>query len=321
MNVHSPKSSRRPSRRAQRRRQVLRVAAWVTSALLVLGAFACGFLWRQAKVNRVMAAAAAPPESSDEQKAEALRLFDEAVRARHEERAQGAMNAVTAARRADPQLRSVDVLVGEIALEQKDSETLRRAAKYALERGENESSANLLSAIEAWMRRGEQGTEKAGQLAGQFLSDAAKAEPSNAAVYFFHGELSRLLGDGRKAHRHLLAALYRQRPWRSAALLENKAQLAAREASDQGKTIMVPPPTEQAEAVLALLNSAPSGAGGDEPLTELLRITPAVQLFALVDDSALNGSRELMLIEGERLQALVETSVPYLGAPAKGAAD
>ena len=266
-----------------------------------------------------MAVAAAPPESSEEQKAEALRLFDEAVRARHEERAQGAMNAVTAARRADPQLRSVDVLVGEIALEQKDPETLRRAAKYALERGENESSANLLSAIEAWMRRGEQGAEKAGQLAGQFLSDAAKAEPSNAAVYFFHGELSRLLGDGRKAHRHLLAALYRQRPWRSAALLENKMQLAALEASDRGKTVMVPSPTEQAEAFLALRNSASSGAAGNDAFAGLLRITPAVQLFALLDDFALSGSRGL--IEGEGPHAPMNTSVPYLGAPVKGAAN
>ena len=319
MNVHSPKSSRRPSRRAQRRRQVLRVAAWAASALLVLGAFAGGFLWRQAKVNRVMAVAAAPPESSEEQKAEALRLFDEAVRARHEERAQGAMNAVTAARRADPQLRSVDVLVGEIALEQKDPETVRRAARYSLERGENESSANLLNALEAWMRRGEQGTEKAGQLAGQFLSDAAKAEPSNAAVYFFHGELSRLLGDGRKAHRHLLAALNRQQPWRSAALLEKKMQLAAREASNQGKAVLVPPPSEQAEAVLALLNTEPSGAGGNAALPELLRVTPAVQLFALRDDFALSGS--LQVIEKGGSDAPVKAKAPYLGSPVKGAAN
>lgn len=319
MSAHSPKTSRRPSRRALRRQQVLRVAAWTASALLVLGAFAGGFLWRQAKVNRVAAATAGPPESSEEQKAEALRLFDEAVRARHEERAQGAMNAIAAARRADPQLRSVDVLVGEIALEQKDPETLRRAAGYALERGENESSANLLSALEAWMRRGEQGTEKAGQLAGQFLSDAAQADPSNAAVYFFHGELSRLLGDGRKAHRHLLAALYRQQPWRSAALLENKTQLAAREASDQGKAVMVEPPTEQAEAVLALRNTALSGAGGNAALSELVRVTPAVQLLALRDDFAVSGNLEL--IEDGDPDAPVEAAIPYSASPVKGAAD
>jgi len=293
---------------------MVRITAWAASAVLVLGAFAGGFLWRQAKVNRAMAAAAAPPECSEEQKAEALRLFDEAVRARHEERAQGAMNAVTAARRADPQLRSVDVLVGEIALEQKDPETLRRAAEYALERGENESSANLLSAIEAWMSRGEKGTAKAGQLAEQFLSDAAKAEPSNASVSFFHGELSRLLGDGRNAHRYLRAALYRQQPWRSAALLENKMQLAARESADQAKTVMLAPPSEQAEAVLALRNATSSEAGESNALAELLRVTPTVQVFALLDDSALSGSRALMQGEGSGSQ--VEAGVPYLDPPA-----
>jgi hypothetical protein len=160
----------------------------VVSGVFVLSAFAGGILWRQSKVDRATDQVVAP-ETSEEQRAEALRLFDEAVRARYEERAQGAMNAVAAARRADPQLRSVDVLVGEIALDQKDPETLRRAAEYALERGENESSANLLNALEVWMCRGEKGTDKAGQLAEQFLSDAAEAEPSNAAVYFFHGEL------------------------------------------------------------------------------------------------------------------------------------
>ena len=316
MSVHSPKTSRRPSRRALRRRQMVRIAAWAASAVLVLSAFAGGFLWRKAKVDRAVAATALP-ETSDEQQVEALRLFDEAVRARHEERAQGAMNAVTAARRADPQLRSVDVLVGEVALEQKDPETLRRAAEYALERGENESSANLLNALEAWMRRGEQGTEKAGQLAEQFLSDAAKAEPSNASVHFFHGELSRLLGDGRKAHQHLLAALYRQQPWRSAALLENKLQLAARESADQGKPVMVAPPSEQAEAVLALRNAASSGAGESDVFAELLRVTPTTQIFALLDDVAMSGNRALM--QGESPGSQLEAGVPYLGAPAADA--
>lgn len=313
MSVHSPKTSRRPSRRALRRRQMVRIAAWAASASFVLGAFAGGFLWRKARVDRITAAAA-PAETSDEQRVEALRLFDEAVRARHEERAQGAMNAVTAARRVDPQLRSVDVLVGEIALEQKAPETLRRAAEYALERGENESSANLLSALEAWMRRAEQGTEKAGQLAEQFLSDAAKAEPSNASVYFFHGELSRLLGDGRNAHRYLISALYRQQPWRGAALLENKMQLAARESADREKTVMLAPPSEQAEAVLALRNATSSGGGDSNALAELVRVTPTVQVFALLDDSALSGSRALMQGEGSGSQ--LEECVPYLGSPA-----
>jgi hypothetical protein len=285
--------------------------------VFVLGAFGGGILWRQSKVNRA-AAQVVELESSEEQRAEALRLFDEAVRARYEERAQGAMNAIAAARRADPQLRNVDVLVGEIALDQKDPETLRRAAEYALERGENESSANLLNALEVWMRRGEKGTDKAGQLAEQFLSDAAEAEPSNAAVYFFHGELSRLLGDGRKAHRHLLYALHRQHPWRSAALLENKLQIAAREAADEGAAVMTAPPTEQAEVILALRSAVQSGYDTNEELVEFVRVTPTPQILDLVADSALGSSREA--IGREALRRQMDSSVPHSGMSSLGSA-
>jgi hypothetical protein len=291
--------------------------AWAVSGVFVLSAFAGGILWRQSKVNRA-AAQVVELESSEEQRAEALRLFDEAVRARYEERAQGAMNAIAAARRADPQLRSVDVLVGEIALDQKDPETLRRAAEYALERGENESSANLLNALEVWMRRGEKGTDKAGQLAEQFLSDAADAEPSNAAVYFFHGELSRLLGDGRKAHRHLLSALHRQHPWRSAALLENKLQIAAREAADEGAAVMTAPPTEQAEVILALRSAVQSGYDTNEELVEFVRVTPTPQILDLVADSALGSSREA--IGSEALRRQMDSSVPHSGMSSLGSA-
>jgi hypothetical protein len=285
------------------------------SGLFVLGAFAGGILWRHSKVNRATAEVVVP-ETGDEQQAEALRLFDEAVRARYEERAQGAMNAVAAARRADPQLRGVDVLVGEIALDQKDPETLRRAAEYALQRGENESSANLLNALEVWMRRGEKGTDKAGQLAEQFLSDAADAEPSNAAVYFFHGELSRLLGDGRKAHRHLLSALHRQHPWRSAALLENKLQIAAREAAEAGAAVMTAPPTEQAEVILALRSAVQSGYATNEELAAFVRVTPTPQLLAIVADSALGSSREA--IGSEALHRRMDSLVPQSGMSLPG---
>jgi tetratricopeptide (TPR) repeat protein len=274
-------------------------------------------LWRHSKVDRATDQVVAP-ETSEEQRAEALRLFDEAVRARYEERAQGAMNAVAAARRADPQLRSVDVLVGEVALDQKDPETLRRAAEYALERGENESSANLLNALEVWMRRGEKGTDKAGQLAEQFLSDAAEAEPSNAAVYFFHGELSRLLGDGRKAHRYLLSALHLQQPWRSAALLENKLQIAASEAAEEGAPVIAAPPTDQAEVILALRRALKSGSTAKEDLVEFVRVTPTAQILVLVADPALGSSREA--IGSEALRRQMDSSVPHSGMSSLGSA-
>jgi hypothetical protein len=229
------------------------------------------------------------------------------------------MNAIAAARRADPQLRSVDVLVGEIALDQKDPETLRRAAEYALERGENESSANLLNALEVWMRRGEKGTDKAGQLAEQFLSDAADAEPSNAAVYFFHGELSRLLGDGRKAHRYLLSALHLQQPWRSAALLENKLQIAASEAAEGGASVIAAPPTDQAEVILALRRAIKSGSTAKEDLVEFVRVTPSAQILVLVADPALGSSREA--IESEAVHRRMDSSVPHSGMSQSGTAE
>jgi len=291
MRSRSTRTSHRHSRRAERRKRVVRTAAWAASVVVVIGAFVGGLVWRLSKIESA-AAELAPPESSDAQRAEALRLLDEAVRARHEERTQGAANAAMAARRADPQLRGVDVLVGEIALEQKDPETLRHAVKLALERGDSESSSLLLAAIEAWMRRGEEGTDKAGQSAEQFLSDAAQAEPSNAAVYFFRGELSRLLGDGRKAHRYLLAALHRQKPWRSVALLGNKIQLAAREAYILGKSVIVSSPTRQDEAVLTLCEAVASSVSENEAVVQLVRFTPMPQALVLLDDLALTAKGE-----------------------------
>jgi hypothetical protein len=116
----------------------------------------------------------------------------------------------------------------------------------------------------------------------------------------------------------LLSALHRQQSWRSAALLENKMQLAAREAADQGKEVTVAPPTEQAEAVLALRSAAASGAGGNEAFAGVLRVTPTVQFFALLDDIALSGSRKL--IESESSRAGLEESIPHLDAPVPDAA-
>ena len=279
------------SRRALRRRQTLRIAGCVASVLIVLASLACGVLWRMERAQ-LAAVRFLPPETGAAQKAEALRLFDEAVRARHEERVQGAMNAATAARRADPRLQGVDMLIGEIALEQKDPESLRRAVRFALESGGSKSSAHLLGAIEAWMRRGEEATYQTGRRVERFLSDAVEDEPSNAAAYFFRGELNRLLGDGRKAHRYLLAALHRQKPWRSVALLGNKIQLAAREAYILGKSVIDSSPTRQDEAVLTLCEAAASSVSENEAVVQLVRFTPVPQALVLLDDPALTAKGE-----------------------------
>jgi hypothetical protein len=66
--------------------------------------------------------------------------------------------------------------------------------------------------------------------------------------------------------------------------------------------------------VLALRNAASSDAGESNAFGELLRVTPTVQIFDLLDDVALSGSRGLM--QGESPGSQLEAGVPYLGAPA-----
>ena len=91
----------RLSRRALRRRQLRRNLAWVFSLFFLVAAFVGGFFWQRARSERPAPGQAAPEAVSEAQRAEARRLLDEAVRARYEKRPQAAMNALTAARRAE----------------------------------------------------------------------------------------------------------------------------------------------------------------------------------------------------------------------------
>lgn len=301
--------SPRNSRRAQRRLQVRRIVFVSVAVLMILWTFGAGYLWRKFQTKEP-ADEVVLAEATGEQRAEALRLLDEGVRARFEERWQGALNSISAARRADPKVSGVDILVGEIALEQKDPETLRRATERSLETGENEAAAKLLRALETWMKRGEKGVDQAGLLAGQYLAEAAESEPSNAAVRFFHGELSRLLGDGKEAHRHLRGALYRQTPWHSSAMLEVKTQIAAREASDAGRPVVADVPTVQAESALALFDAVRSGGSTTSARANLHVITSALQSLNLLEDAALAGSADEGVTRQLREQA--ETNIPLL---------
>lgn len=222
-----------------------------------------------------------------EQRAEAYRLFDEAVRARHEERLQGAYNAVNEARRLDPDLPGVDLFVGEIAWEQREADTVRRAAREALSRGHNVSSAKLLLALEKWMSRTPQDTVAAGASVTEMLTEAADSSPSNASAPFFHGEVSRLLGDPATAHRKLLGALYRQAPWQSASLLDSKLQIAVAEAVELERPASAPAPGLAAQTALELW-SARNGEdeGVRKALEKLLFVTPILQARLLLRDQA-----------------------------------
>lgn len=301
--------SSRISSRALHRRRMRRLLLAAVAALMMLWSFGAGYLWHKIR-TREPAEGAVPAGATAEQRAEAMRLLDEGVRARFEERWQGALNAISAARREDPNARGINILIGEIALEQKEPEALRLASERSLKTGENEVAAKLLKAVETWMRRGEKGVDQAGSLAGQYLAEAAESEPSNAAVRFFHGELSRLLGDGEEARRHLRAALYRQTPWQSAALLGVKMQIAAREASNAGKLVVVEAPTAQAQAALALLEAVRSHGSTSLARAALFVIVPALQFCELLGDPALAdaGYED----EALKLRGQAETGIPFL---------
>jgi len=281
---------RRSARRAERKRLLLhRLAVWVSAVFLLL-AVVGGFLtgrgwWSAGQADALLPDSPAPTE----QRAAALRLLDEAVTARHEERLQGAVNAIAEARRLFPKLPGLDIFVGEVAWESRDAEAVRRAANAALDRGHSESPAKLLLALEKYMTRSSQDTAALGETVRQLLGEAEEASLSNAAPFFFHGEVSRLLADGEEAQRKLLGALHRQTPWASASLLEIKMQLAAAEALALGRSVVAPAPSDAANTVLQLRNSLLAAGDAREPLAKWLAVSTALQTGVLLQDPALSG--------------------------------
>jgi len=253
-----------------------------------------------------------PPDlpTTAEQRAAALRLVDEAVTARHEDRIQGSVNAITEARRLAPDLPGLDVFVGEIAWERRDAGTVRRAALEALDGGHNESAAKLLLALEKWMTRSGQDTAVLGESVRQLLGEAEEASLSNAAPFFFHGEVSRLLADGGGAHRKLLGALHRQTPWASTSLLEVKLQLAAAEATDLGRAAIAAAPTDAASALLRLRDTLLAAGDLREPLSKWLAVSPAFQTDVLMQDlAAIRGAESATTLQEAREQN--QPSVPH----------
>lgn len=302
MSIPTFASTPRPSsRRARQRQKTRRIIFWVVSVLLVLWAFGAGVLWRRLEV-RWQTAARQPPELTETQRLSARHLLDEAVRARHEGQMDDAMAQLATAQQADPQLPGLELLAGEIALQQRDTDALSRASANASQRGDSEASAKLLAALGVWLRRGELGVERAGLQAKQLLREAAESSPSEASVHFFQGELNRQLGDGFAAHRHLLSALWRQVPWRSSSLLRFKMQMAAAEAAEGGEKIEVPAPDVQSAAALRWRNALRAGTGEEEALGAMIALTPSLQTIFIMDDTALADGDEAMSIESLRRQ-------------------
>ena len=281
-----PSSGRRRPRRKKRRlspeallrRRKRRIIFCTVSALVVLSSFVASFFWHRLQLRRLAAASDIPP-ATEEQRASALRSLDEAVRARYEERMDDAIAQLAMAQQADPQLPGLELLAGEIALQRRDTD--------ALSREDSEAPAKLLAALGVWLRRGELGVERAGPQAKQLLLEAAERSPSEASVQFFHGELSRQLGEGSAAHAYLLSALRRQSPWKSSALLRVKMQLAAAEASEAGEAVEVSAPDYQSVVALRWREAVRRGADASEELKAMIALAPSLQTIVLLPDPAL----------------------------------
>jgi len=281
-----PSSSRRGPRRKKRhlspeallRRRKRRMIFCTVSALIIVSSFVASFFWHRLQLRRMAAASDIPP-ATEEQRASALRSLDEAVRARYEERMDDAIAQLAMAQQADPQLPGLELLAGEIALQQRDTD--------ALSREDSEAPAKLLAALGVWLRRGELGVARAGPQARQLLLEAAESSPSEASVQFFHGELSRQLGEGSAAHAYLLSALRRQSPWKSSALLRVKMQLAAAEASEAGEAVEVSAPDSQSAVALRWREAVRRGTDAPEELKAMIALAPSLQTIVLLPDPAL----------------------------------
>lgn len=291
---------------ARRRRRQARIMVWVSASSIIL-AFAAGFVWRSGWL-RPPAASTATIAVGDTERAEAYRLFDEAVRARHEERLQGAFNAINEARRLHSDLPGLDLFIGEIALEQGEPRTLQQAARESLRRGHNESAAKLLLALDKWMSRNPQGTVSTGASVSELLAEAADASPSSAAALFFHGEVARLAGDPATAHRKLLGALHRQTAWSGASFLAKKLQVAAAEASERGRPVLAAAPDEASQALLDLREAVASGRDMRPAFGELLSSTPSLQAKVLLQDQTFQ--RNAVAGDIRVLQEQLDVSVP-----------
>lgn len=285
-----PKGPRRKKRllspEALLRRRKRRIIFCTVSALIILSSFIASFFWHRLQLRRLAAASDISP-ATEEQRASALRSLDEAVRARYEERMDEAMEHLAMAQKADPQLPGLELLAGEIALQRRDTDALSRASASASQRGDSEASAKLLAALGVWLRRGELGVARAGPQARQLLLEAAESSPSEASIQFFHGELSRQLGEGSAAHAYLLSALRRQSPWRSSALLRVKMQLAAAEASEAGEAVEVSAPDSQSAVALRWREAVRRGTDAPEELKAMIALAPSLQTIVLLPDPAL----------------------------------
>lgn len=231
----------RQSRRSLQKQAVLRRAAWAFSIVLCVGAFVSGFVFQRHKPNEQAAAQQPAPQVAQEQKEEALRLIDEAVRAKYEDRTDEALRIGQRARQIDPSVLGVDILAGEIAIESPDPEKRQEAllaANRALDHGEDTAGARLILALGTWQEHDAESVAgfTAKTRALRLIGEAADEFPSAPALHFFWSEMLAPSGQYRDVHRRMLTAMHCTQPWHSSVLIARKASFASRDAEARHNT-------------------------------------------------------------------------------------
>jgi hypothetical protein len=206
-----------------------------------MGAFVSGFVFQRHKPNEQAAGQQPAPQVAKEQKEKALRLIDEAVRAKYEDRTDEALLIAQRARQIDPSVRGVDILAGEIAIESPDPEKRQEAllaASRALDRGEDTAGARLILALGTWQEQDGEGAAgfTAKTRALRLIGEAADAFPSAPALHFFWSEMLAPSGHYRDVHRRMLTAMHCAQPWHSSVLIARKTSSASRDAEAQHST-------------------------------------------------------------------------------------
>ena len=211
-----------------------KVPFWVLVLFLGGMAYFGGIAWQGWRFSRVMLET--PTQvvvTAPEQKAEALRLLDEAIKARHEERYDAAWELALRIQESDPGTAGWDLLMAELAFQRRDPGAFRKHARVAELLPESAAGAKLLLALERWRSRvvERRSDEESGRISADLLAEAAAAQPSVDVTWFFRGDLLRQIGKPSEAHRALLGSMHRQAPWRSSALLAAKIHFARSELS------------------------------------------------------------------------------------------
>jgi len=224
----------RSSRRSRRHRgSALRSIFPAVAALIIVAAFVSGFALRSSHDLEGVSTDLEPDKTIDLQaRGAALKLLDEAIRARFEERVNGALAALDQARRTDPSLPGVDVSFAALALGEKQFAEMRTAAIAAKGKNEHGAAANVLLGMDKWIARGPSDREMsaAADTASGYFREAIEADFFHAPAWFFWGEVLRYAGRESDGHIRALSALHRFNPWDSCDVLSAKVVFASADA-------------------------------------------------------------------------------------------